>query len=382
MQNQTTQDHPASAQVEERAGGFGTVIASSVGRVLVSLFVPVITFLVLWRVFLLLRSSALPNWATAIVAIVWGVGGVMALFLIANMVIEQFPATMRRRLTPFVFVGPALAILAWYLFIPTVRSLIASLYGPDGTTFVGLQNYVWSFTSSDMLQAYRNNLWWLAVVTFLSTGLGLVVAVLADRTSRTFETIVKSLIFMPMVISMVGASIVWRFVYAFIPAGSSQVGLLNAIVVGLGGQPQAWLLLQPWNNFFLMIILVWLQTGYCMVILSAAIKGIPTELLEAARIDGANELQVFRGITVPTIRGTIITVATTVLLFTLKIFDIVQAMTGGQFGTQVIANAQYNEMFRAFDYGRAAAIAIVLLILVVPVMWYNLRQFGKQSEAF
>jgi alpha-glucoside transport system permease protein len=384
MRNDPITQDPAlpASSAGRAAGGVGQFFATTIGRILVSLFVPVVTFIVLWRVFLLLRSSTLPNWLTAIVAIIWGVGGVMALFVIANMVIEQMPAPWRRHLTPFVFVGPALAILAWYLFIPTLRSIYTSLFGPDGTTFVGLQNYAYAFTSPEMLESFRNNLLWLLVVTTSSTGLGLIIAVLADRTKPAFETTVKTLIFMPMVISMVGASIIWRFMYEFRPAGAPQIGLLNAIVTALGGPPQAWLLLRPWNNFFLMAILIWLQTGYAMVIISAAIKGIPGELLEAGRIDGATELQVFRSIIVPSIRGTLITVATTIVLFTLKIFDIVQSMTGGNFGTQVIANAQYNAMFRDFDYGRAAAIAVVLLVLVIPVMWYNLRQFGQQTEAF
>jgi alpha-glucoside transport system permease protein len=181
---------------------------------------------------------------------------------------------------------------------------------------------------------------------------------------------------------MVGASVIWKFVYEFRPPGAEQIGLLNAIVTGLGGKPQAWLLNQPWNTLFLIAIVVWLQTGFAMVIISAAIKGVPSELLEAGRIDGANEVRVFFSIIIPYVQGTLVTVATTVILFTLKIFDVVQSMTGGNFGTQVIANEQYTQMFRAFHFGRGAAIAIVLLVAVIPVMWYNLRQFGEQTEAF
>ena len=309
-------------------------------------------------------------------------GGVAALFLLANAFIEQLPARWKTRLTPFVFVGPAVAILAWYLFIPSLRSLYSSLLNADQTQFVGLDNYVYAFTSAPMLESFRNNLLWLVLGTGLSVIFGLLVAVLADRTHPRFETIVKSLIFLPMAISMVGASVIWRFIYAFVPAGSAQYGLLNAIVVGLGGDPVAWISLRPWNNLFLIVIMIWLQTGYAMVIQSAAIKGIPAELLEAARIDGANEVQVFFRITIPYIQGTIVTVATTIVIFTLKIFDIVQAMTGGNFGTQVIANEQYRQMFRAFHFGRGAAIAVVLLLAVVPVMYYNLRQFSEQTEAF
>jgi alpha-glucoside transport system permease protein len=372
------------AAFQERENGSGIVewFSATLGRIIVSLFVPLITFVVLWRVFIFLRDSNAAQSVTAIVAIIWGVGGVLALFFIANMLIEQLGDRWARRLTPFVFVGPALVILFWYLALPTLRSFYASLLDANGEAFVGLDNYVYAFTSDAMTESFRNNLYWLFVGTGFSVGFGLLIAVLADRTHPRFETVAKALIFMPMAISMVGASVIWRFVYAFLPPGQEQVGLLNAILTGLGADPQAWLLLRPWNNFFLIAILIWLQTGYAMVIISAAIKGIPDELLEAARIDGANEVQLFFRIMIPYIQGTLVTVSTTVILFTLKIFDIVQSMTGGNFGTQVIANEQYSQMFRAFHFGRGAAIAIVLLVAVIPVMWYNLRQFGQQTEAF
>lgn len=365
----------------EQSEGILQWLSTNISRVIVSLFVPGITFVVLIYVFRFLRDTSAPKWITAIVAIVWGVGGALALFYIANYVIERFSPAWRRRLTPFVFIGPAVVILGWYLAIPTVRSFWASLFGPDGDVFVGLDNYIYAFTSQAMLESFRNNLVWLIVGTGLSVGFGLLIAVLADRVHHRFETFVKSLIFMPYAVSMVGASIIFKFIYDFRPAGD-QIGLLNAILTSFGAKPQAWLLLKPWNTLFLIVIMVWIQTGYAMVIISAAIKGIPAELIEAARIDGANERQVFFGIMIPYIQGTLVTVGTTIILFTLKIFDIVQSMTGGNFGTQVIANEQYTQMFRAFNFGRGAAIAIVLLVLVIPVMWYNLRQFSQQTEAF
>lgn len=365
-----------------RSSGLVDVLLTGVGRLSVALFVPAVTFLVLWRVFIFLRDSSAPQWVIAIVAILWGVGGVAVLFLLANAFIEQLAPRWKTRLTPFVFVGPALAVLAWYLFIPALRSVYSSLLNANQTEFVGLDNYVYAFTSGPMLESFRNNLLWLILGTGMSVIFGLMVAVLADRTHPRFETVVKSLIFLPMAVSMVGASVIFRFIYAFAPQGSPQIGLLNAIVTGLGGEPVAWISARPWNNLFLIVILVWLQTGYSMVILSAAIKGMPSELLEAARIDGATEVEVFFQITIPYIQGTIITVGTTIVIFTLKIFDIVQAMTGGNFGTQVIANEQYKQMFRAFNFGRGSAIAVVLLLAVIPVMYYNLRQFARQTEAF
>lgn len=352
------------------------------GRILLALGGAALTLVILWQGFVFLRADPLPRWMMAIIAIIWGVGGVTALFASANILIEQLPDTWKRYLTPIVFVAPAVGILAYFLAIPVVRSFISSLYDAEGVNFVGAQNYIYAFTSQEMLTSFRNNALWLVVGTSFSVAMGLLIAVLGDRTSPVFETIIKSVIFMPMVISMVGASVIWRFIYDFRPPGSEQIGLLNAAVTGVGAPPQPWLLMQPWNNFFLIAILIWLQTGYCMVILSAAIKSMPVDLLEAGRIDGANEFQIFRGITLPYIQGTIITVGTTVLLGTLKIFDIVQSMTGGNYGTQVIANVQYTQMFRQYNYGRAAAIAIILLIAVLPVMYYNLRQFNKQSEAF
>lgn len=371
-----------ASQGDARSRGLLRWLGTNLGRLLISILIPLVTFWVLREVFIFLRDSQAPQYITALVAIVWGVGGTLALFFVANFIIEQLSDSLKRRLTPFIFVGPALAVLAWYLFIPTLRSFYTSLYNANSTQFVGLENYIYAFTSHAMLESFRNNLIWLVVGTGGSVLFGLLIAVLADRTHPRFETAIKSLIFLPMAISMVGASVIWKFIYEFRPAGAHQIGLLNAILAALGKEPQAWMLLRPWNTIFLIVILVWLQTGYAMVILSAAIKGIPAELMEAGRIDGATEPQIFFRIVIPYIRGTIVTVATTIVIFTLKIFDIVQAMTGGNFGTQVIANEQYTQMFRAFNFGRGAAIAVVLLLAVVPVMYYNLRQFAQQSEAF
>ncbi len=355
--------------------------ATGLGRILVSIFVPVLTFLVLWQGFLFLRDSNAPQVVQVIVAVVWGVGGVALLYTVSNWVIEQIQGEWRRRLQPFVFVGPALAILGWYLAIPTLRTLFASFMDANGFNFVGLTNYIYAFTDRVMLEAFRNNLLWLVFGTSLSVGFGLLVAVLADRTRS--ESIYKAIIFMPMAISFVGAGVIWKFVYSYkgTGAGIQEIGLLNAIVVGLGGQPQAWLQIPIVSTFFLIVIMVWLQTGYAMVILSSAIKGVPSELLEAARIDGASEIQAFFSVTVPYIQGTLLTVATTILIFALKLFDIVSVMTGGNFGTNVIAYQFYITRFTYGDSGRASAIAIVLLVAVIPVMIYNLRQF-RESKAF
>ncbi|HKJ27997.1 MAG TPA: sugar ABC transporter permease [Anaerolineales bacterium] len=354
---------------------------ANIVRILISIAIPTITFIILRAIFIFLRDTDAPTWLTAIVAIIWGVGGVALLYVIANYIVDQFSDKWKARLIPFIFIGPAVAILFYFLALPTLRSFYLSLLDRTGS-FVWFKNYAFVFTNKTMLEAFKNNLYWLIFGTGMSVGFGLIIAVLADRVHPALENLVKSIVFMPYAISMIGASVIWRFVYDFRPVGAEQIGLLNAIIVGLGGEPQAWLIQGPWNTFFLIIILVWLQTGYSMVILSAAIKGMPRELMEAARIDGATEVQVFFRITIPYIAGTLVTVTTTVVIFTLKIFDIVKGMTGGNFGTEVIANQQVTQMFDFGDFGRGSAIAIVLLILVIPVMYYNLRNFSEQTEAF
>jgi alpha-glucoside transport system permease protein len=370
-----------NAMKPKSKGGILEWFASGIGSILVSIFVPVITFIILWQGFLFLRAAQAPQILLVLVAILWGVGGVALLYAVSNWLIEKLPDEWRRRLQPFVFVGPALAILAWFLAIPTLRTLYFSFMDANSFNFVGIKNYIYAFTDRVMLEAFRNNLLWLIFGTIFSVGIGLLIAVLADR-SR-FESVYKAIIFMPMAISFVGAGVIWKFIYSYKGTGSGiqEIGLLNAIVIALGGKAQAWLQLSPWNNFLLIIIMVWLQTGYAMVILSAAIKGVPAELMEAARIDGATEIQAFFRIIIPQIQGTLITVATTILIFALKLFDIVSVMTGGNYGTNVIAYEFYITRFTFGDAGRASAIAIVLLVAVIPVMIYNLRQF-RESKAF
>jgi alpha-glucoside transport system permease protein len=371
---------------EERDLSAGVRIVTFVFRIALAVIIPIVAFVVLYAGFLFLRAGDAPKWVIAAVAIVWGVGGIAALYWIFNWIVEMLPEQWTGRLQPFIFIGPAMAILTWYLAIPTVRTFAISLFGRDGIAggnFVGLSNYIAVFTDRLMREAFRDNIFfWILIATPLTVAFGLLVAILADR-SR-FERVAKSLIFMPMAISFVGAGVIWNFIYEVKPAGSPQVGLLNAIAVELGSKPIAWTAhtaISPWNNLFLVIIVVWLQAGFAMVLFSAALKGIPEEILEAARVDGATEVQIFFKVMIPHIMGTIITVTTTIVIFTLKIFDVVWVMTGGQFGTGVIATAFYRQSFIARNAGYGSAIAIVLLIAVIPVMIYNLRQF-RQQEAF
>jgi alpha-glucoside transport system permease protein len=344
-----------------------------VGRLVIAVVSTLATFAGLYAGFIFLRDSDAPRLVIAVVAIIWGVGGIAALFFVANWTVESLPVKWTARIQPYIFIGPAVIMLAWYLAGPTLRTFVLSLYNDDGSTFVGLQNYGKIFTDPDMIQAWRNNLLWLTIGTFLTVVLGLIVAILADRSS--FERPAKALIFLPMAISMVGAGVIWKFVYD----GNPNIGLVNAAVSATGSEPQNWLQIQPWNTFLLIIVMVWLQTGFAMVLISAAIKGISEDLLEAARVDGANEIVIFTRIIIPNITGTLITVTTTIIIFTLKIFDIVMVMTGGNFGTDVISVRFYHELYTFNNQGLGSAIAIVLLIAVVPVMIYNLLEFGKRE---
>jgi len=352
------------------------------GRLVVALLLFAVLMAFLWGGFVFLRDAqrndSVPKLLLALLAIVWGVAGAGGFFYTMNMVVEQLPGNARRLLMPFVFVGPAVLILIWFLALPTLRTLYLSFFDANSIEFVGLNNYVAVFTERTMLTAFRNNLLWMIFGTAGCVVAGLIVAVLADRSN--FESLAKALVFLPMAISLVGAGVIWKFIYYYAAPGQTQIGLLNAVVTAFGGQPQAWTtLVQPWNNFFLILILVWLQTGFAMVIFSAAIKSISEDMLEAARVDGASEVGIFFKIMIPTIQGTILTTTTTILIFALKIFDVVLVMTGGQYGTNVIAVEFYRQLFTAGDNGRGSAIAIVLLLAVIPVMVYNLRQLNRQE---
>ncbi|QQE66115.1 ABC transporter [Leptolyngbya sp. BL0902] len=315
---------------------------------------------------------------TAILAIGLGCGGVVALLVGANALVERLaPGRRKKQILPWVYLAPALLLLVAYLVIPTLVTVYLSLLDARSQTFVGLANYLALLTDRSMGIALRNNLLWLVGVTGTSVGLGLLIAVLADRVR--YEVVPKTLIFLPMAISFVGASVIWKFIYAFRPAGSAQIGLLNGVVTWLGFEPVGWLVERSINNFALIAIMIWLQTGFCMVLLSAAVKGIPSEILEAARMDGASELQVFWRITVPMIRSTILVVATTTILLVLKVFDIVYVMTAGNQGTEVLASRMFKEMFSFRHYGRGSAIAVLLLLAVIPVMVANIREFRQPN---
>jgi len=304
-------------------------------------------------------------------ALLIGVGGVWVLYLTANALTERLGHRWRERVRPWIFVGPALVLIGLFLVYPTISTIVTSI--TDG----GSENYRFALTDPEMLTALRNNVIWLVLGTGGSVCIGLLIATLVDRVKR--EALAKTFVFLPLAISMVGASVIWRFVYAWRPEGQEQIGVLNAVVTGFGGEPRPWLQTVPINTLALIVIMIWLQAGFAMVVLSAALKGVPVELIEAARIDGANERQVFFRIVLPMIRGTIVTVATVIAIAVLKVFDIVYVMTGGQFDTEVVANRMFTEMFTFRNFGRASAIAVVLFVMVVPFIVLNVRNLRRRE---
>ena len=318
----------------------------------------------------------------ALIAMVLGVGGIMVLFWLLNAGVERLPKTWETRVKPYVFIGPAMLAVGIFLIYPGLRTIVLSFFNNSGDTFVGSRNYTALAGDRDLRSAIFNNVLWILIVPTLAVIVGLIVAVLADRLSPRVEKISKSVIFLPMAISFVGASTIWKFVYEWRPAGRPQIGILNAIWTAFGGTPQTWLQISSYrvNSLLLMVILIWLQAGFAMVLLSAAIKGVPDETIEAARIDGATEVQIFFRVVVPQIASTIIVVLTTIVILVLKVFDIVFVMTGGNFNTDVVANRFITELFNFRQPGRASAIVVALIIATIPVMIYNIRQF-RESEA-
>jgi alpha-glucoside transport system permease protein len=318
---------------------------------------------------------------TGLLAIVAGVAGVFALFWGLNALVERLPPVWEQRLKPYVFIGPAIAVLGVFLVFPAVRTIYVSFQDSRSENWVGLANYEVLARDPDMRSAIFNTILWILIVPITSVAVGLLVAVLSDRLSPTWEKISKSVIFLPMAISFVGASTIWLFIYAWRPEGQAQIGLLNAIWTSLGGEPQTWLQISTLraNSLLMMVILIWLQAGFAMVLLSAAIKNVPEDTIEAARIDGATEIQIFWRVTIPQIASSIMVVLTTIVILVLKIFDVVFVMTGGRFETDVIAVRFIREMFSFREFGRAGAIVVVLMIATIPIMIYNIKQFREQE---
>jgi len=340
-------------EIAPRAGRLYTGI-----RLAACILVPLLVFIALGSVW----------WAAAVAAVLGG------LFFWLDFRSRQGAGYMFQLVG---FLAPAIVLLAIGLIYPSIATIIQSFMNSRGNRFVGLENFIWIFATPKGISTVANTIVWVLVAPIVSTAIGLAYAVFIDRSRG--EKVFKSLVFMPMAISFVGASIIFRFIYTARPADQPQIGLLNQIVVWFGGQPVDFLAVQPWNNLFLIVVLIWVQTGFAMVILSAAIKGVPAELNEAASLDGANAWQRFRSVTIPGIRPALIVVMTTISIASLKVFDIVRTMTAGANNTSVLANEMYSQ-FKGFEAGRSAALAVVLFILVVPIVVYNARNHAKQRE--
>ena len=319
----------------------------------------------------------------ALIAVVAGVAGAVVVYYLLNKLAELLPGRWEDRVKPYLFLLPALAVLGLYLIYPTIQTFVYSFANNRSTEFVGFDNYVNLLGSANFRQTLFNTLLWILVAPAATIVIGLAIASLADRLKPRAEKTAKTFIFLPLAIGAVSAGAIWRFVYQANPPNQNQIGLLNGIWTGLGGDPVQWLQLSTLrtNSFLLMVILLWIQVGFAMVLLSAAIKAVPTETLEAARLDGAGEGAIFFRIVVPQIRTTLITVYITVLIGVLKTFDIVYVMTNGNFNTNIIAVEFFNQLFTNRNNGYAAAIVVMLLIAMLPILVFQVRQFRAEEAA-
>jgi alpha-glucoside transport system permease protein len=313
---------------------------------------------------------------TAIVAVV-GVPLLLVGYIqLGEWLLERLPKRISKRMRPYVWVFPAVAFATVFMVLPTINTIVISFQNARGEP-VGLDNYVFFFTNPETLTSLKNNVLWLVFFTGAVVVFGLLISILFDRVR--YESIAKTAVFLPLPISAVAASIIWKFMFEFQPSGQVQTGTLNAALGTFGFEPIAWLINTTTNNFALIAVGVWTSTGFAMVIISAALKGISNELLEAARVDGANELQVLRKVVIPLLKPTLTVITTTMIITALKVFDIVYVLTSGAFGTDVIARQLFQRVANS-DYGRAAAVGVVLLLAVTPVLLFNIRSFRQQEE--
>ena len=320
-----------------------------------------------------------------LICVLIGIFVCFAYFHLTNLLLDFFSKKTSKKsindssIRAIIFIAPGFIVLLIFILYPVFETVRLSFYDKYGRDFVGISNYIWAIQNPEFKRAILNNLGWLLIVPTLSTFFGLVIANLADR--LWWGTIAKSLIFMPMAISFVGAGVIWKFVYDYRGPGDQQIGFLNAIIVSLGYEPQAWLTIPIWNNLFLMAVMIWIQTGLAMVIFSAALRGVPKDMLEAARIDGANELKIFTSIIIPYLQQTILVIWTIITILVLKIFDIILALTNGMWQTDVLANLMYDWMFRGGgDSGRGSVFAIIIMIAVIPIMILNIYRHKEEQK--
>jgi alpha-glucoside transport system permease protein len=316
-----------------------------------------------------------------ILTVVAGVGAALVLYWILNKIAELLPGRWEDRLKPYLYILPAVAAICLYVLYPGIQTIVYSFANAESTQFVGFENYTKLLRSSGFQQTILTTLVWIVVAPLAAVLIGLLVATLVDRLSPRGEKSAKTIVFFPLAISAVGAGTVWRLVYAYAPAGQPQIGIQNAIITALGFDPVAWLTIRTFylNTLLLIVMFLWLQVGFSMVLLSAAIKGVPTDTLEAGRMDGASERQIFRRIIVPQIMPTVVTVYVTVLIGVMKLFDVVYVMTNGNFKTNVLSTEFFNQLFTNFNNGFAAAIVVLLMIAIVPIMIFQVRQFRLEE---
>jgi len=323
---------------------------------------------------------------TALQAVVAGIAITALIYWLLNLLIHRLPERIKKKVEPYVFIGPVLLLIGIFIVIPTIQSIRLSFMEEEidgSTTRVGFQNFKDLFAEDYFPNMVVNNLMWIAIVPFMTVAIGLAIAQFANNVGSKSEKIFKSIFFMPMTISFVSAAVIWRYIYAYAPEGQDQVGLLNTLWMKLGGSPQAWFQIEAFrfNNLLLMVILIWLSAGYSMVLLSAAIKSVPEDTLEAGRVDGASTGQIFFKIVLPQIWPTVVAVFITVLIGAMKVFDIVLAMTGGNYNTTVLAQTFYLEYFIYGNTGKAMAAVVILIAAIVPVMFYQVRHYRKFEAA-
>jgi len=323
---------------------------------------------------------------TALQAVVAGIAITALIYWLLNLLIHRLPERIKKKVEPYVFIGPVLLLIGIFIVIPTIQSIRLSFMEEEidgSTTWVGFQNFKDLFAEDYFPNMVINNLMWIAIVPFMTVAIGLAIAQFANNVGSKSEKIFKSIFFMPMTISFVSAAVIWRYIYAYAPEGQDQVGLLNTLWMKLGGSPQAWFQIEAFrfNNLLLMVILIWLSAGYSMVLLSAAIKSVPEDTLEAGRVDGASTGQIFFKIVLPQIWPTVVAVFITVLIGAMKVFDIVLAMTGGNYNTTVLAQTFYLEYFIYGNTGKAMAAVVILIAAIVPVMFYQVRHYRKFEAA-
>lgn len=377
-----TRDDPAAPNPteEDRRRGSARPV-----RVLVGIIGMAVTAWVVCNAFLAFayypQYFANSSLLIGLLGLIVGIGGSMVFFYFLNICIEGFPARFSAGLIPYAFLLPGFSLIGLFLLYPTVQTIVYSFANDDSTEWVGLANYEAIFSSGHFWSTLLNNFLWILIVPVVTVAFGLAVAVLADKLSPAGENAAKSLIFLPMAISFVGAATIWGLVYAYNAPGSAQTGLLNAIVTALGGDPQPWYQIEAGrlNSIALMVILIWLQTGFAMVLISSAIKGVPEDTVEAGRMDGASEARIFWQIVFPQVRPTLIAVLITVLILVLKVFDLIFVTTNGLFNSDVIANLFFRKLFTDQHAGQASAIVVVLLILVLPILVYQVKSFRQQE---